>query len=152
MELVEFSEKLAKEYASWEYAAPYDIYNLPSWDTMLQKGYKVTTPEGRKNSYAYKYQNNFVGVVTFKEIQDYIYVGIALSPNSCGKGFGKSVLSRAMEDYDKQHIRKKPFYAEIRSWNERSIKTCQKCGFIIIGKKICKGLSGDFEGVCLKRV
>ena len=152
MELVKFNEELAKEYASWKYPAPYDIYNLPAWDTMVEKGYKVTTPEGRKNSYAYKYENNLIGVVTFKQNDEHIYVGIALSPNSCGKGFGKIVMSRAIEDYEKHNKRTKPFYVEIRTWNERSIKTCQKCGFVIIGRKTCKGLSGDFEGVCLEYI
>ena len=152
MELVEFSKDLAKEYAFWRYSAPYDIYNLPHWDVMVKKGYKVTTPEGRRNFYAYKYQNKLIGVVSFKEKDEHIYVGIALSPNSCGKGFGKIVLSRAIEDYDKQNNRKKPFYVEIRSWNERSIKTCQKCGFVIVGRKICNGISGNFEGVCLERI
>jgi len=150
MELVDFNEELAKEYASWKYPAPYDVYNLPSWDVMVEKGYKVTTPEGRKSSYAYKNENDLIGVVTFKEKDEHVYVGIALSPYLCGKGYGKMVMSRAMEDYDNNNKRNKPFYAEIRSWNERSIKTCQKCGFEIVERKICKGLSGDFEGVCLK--
>lgn len=150
MELVKFTEELAKEYASWKYASPYDVYNLPLWEEMKQNKFRITTEEGRKDCYAYAEEGNLVGVVSFKETPENIYTGIALSPNLCGKGLGRMVLALALEEYSKNHNRTKPFYVEIRAWNERSIKTCQKCGFVIVDKKLCKGKDGNFEGVCLE--
>ena len=150
MRLVNFTEKLARQYAGWKYPKPYDVYNLPSWDEMELKKYKITTYQGRLGYYAFVEDDVLVGVVSFKEMDTCIYMGIGLSPNMCGKGLGYQVLSKALEEYDKNNIRTKPFYAEVRAWNHRSIKTCQKCGFKIVDRKMCRGKDGDFEGVCLQ--
>lgn len=151
MKLVKFTEKLAKKYVSWKYITPYDIYNLPTWEEMKQKEYKATTQKGRKNYFAYVEDDAFLGVVSFKETSDNIYIGIAISPNLCGKGLGAKVLAQALKDFDKKNNRTKPFYSEVRSWNQRSIKTFQKCGFVVLETKKCKGKDGDFEGVCLQQ-
>ena len=151
MELTQFTEDLAKTYASWRYSSPYDIYNLPSWEQMLAQNSPITTPQGRANYYAYTQNSKLISVVSFKKNDNNIYVGIALCPDCCGRGLGAEVLNQALKDYDQNNNRTLPFYVEIREWNQRSIKTCQKCGFKIIDKKICKGKDDDFLGVCLER-
>ena len=150
MRIKSLTEKLAKEYASWEYPKPYDIYNLPEWDIMKASKYSVTTTIGRKQCYAFVQDNILMAVVSFKEKESAIYSGIALNPSFCGKGNGYKILTKAISYYDKKHTRTKPFCAEVRAWNIRSIKTCEKSGFVALHTSICKGKDGDFEGVYLE--
>ncbi len=146
---VEFTENRAIEYVGWKYDGNFDVYNMPSWEYLKSKNSAICTKEGRKDFYCYEENGLTFGVVRFKELEDCIYVGIALNPKACGKGMGRIVLKTAITDYDNEHSRKKPLKVEVRSWNVRSIKTAEYCGFKKVGTTLCDGREGKFEGVVL---
>lgn len=42
------SEEQAKEISNWKYTGEHSIYNLPSWDRMVQENYSLTDAVGAR--------------------------------------------------------------------------------------------------------
>ena len=43
------SKNQAQEISKWQYPNEYAVYNLPTWDIMLAKGYSLTDDQKKKD-------------------------------------------------------------------------------------------------------
>lgn len=139
-------EKQAKEITSWHYTEEYSIYNLPSWDTMIQKSYSLADRIKRENYISYI---NEVGeLVGFANLsltkEDTVFFGIGVSPKYCDIGLGKTITKMALIESQKR-FPDKPVVLEVRTWNKRAIKCYKSQGFEIVGTKQQKTAMGQGE-------
>lgn len=67
-------------------------------------------------------------------------VGYWLGKEFWGKGIASAALARFVED-----VKARPLYAHVAITNAASIRVLQKCGFILSGKEIFRGLDGEPE-------
>ena len=70
-----------------------------------------------------KFQNNYVGIITFVSNEDKIFIGINIDPNERGKHIGNLALKELIE---KNLLFDTEIYAQIKKNNLPSIKLFQK--------------------------
>lgn len=128
-----FTEAHAKEISTWVYEGKYSIYNFPPWKIMLKEKFALCNPIKRKSFIAYTDEaDNLIGFVNLVDEGKYVFFGIGLKPNICGKGIGKEVVNMSIEE-SKNKFGLKPIILEVRSFNKRAIKCYESQGFKIIG-------------------
>ena len=148
---VSMNEQYAKEICAWKYDGDYAIYNLPSYEEALDKGYGMTKKENQDNYICYIYKEKVVAYVNMKEMPDNkIFMGIGLRPDYCGQGKGKYFLEDSIKEIQKRY----PgylIYLEVRSFNQRAIRAYQKVGFKITDTVIKKDrLGNDCEFIVME--
>lgn len=136
MEFVEeiSSKEIAQKIADWNYASPYDIYNMD--------GKKEAIEEILSNDYyIYSYKDILIGYFCFgnaaqvpnneKNIyndEDYLEIGIGLNPQFCDSGKGYNFFSKAIKVGTELYEQKK-FRLTVAQFNKRAIKVYKKYGF-----------------------
>lgn len=131
----DMNENLAKEIASWQYEGDYEIYNMPDYQTMKNKGYSLCNPAKAKEFYCFLNENQqLVGYSRFILKDDKWVMGIGLSPKHVGHGLGSKIIDLSINEIRKINPNAK-ITLEVRSWNERAIKCYLKSGFEITKKE-----------------
>ena len=129
------SEGQAKEISNWEYTGEYSIYNLPSWDKMVQENYSLTDTVKRERYIGYVNEDGeLVGFINLLDEGDTVFFGIGIKPNFCGKGIGKIITNIALIESQKK-FPNKPVLLEVRTWNKRAVNCYKSQGFEIIETK-----------------
>ncbi|MFL0248683.1 GNAT family N-acetyltransferase [Candidatus Clostridium stratigraminis] len=137
MELTAYrlSEGQAKEISNWEYTGEYSIYNLPSWDKMVQENYSLTNTVKRQRYIGYTNKDReLVGFVNLLDKGDTVFFGIGIKPDFCGKGIGKIITKMALMESQKR-FPNKPVILEVRTWNKRAVNCYKSQGFEIVETK-----------------
>lgn len=137
MELIshKLSEQQAKEISNWKYNGDYSIYNLPTWNKMVQDNYSLCDNAKRERYIGYLNENKeLVGFINLLDEGDSVFFGIGINPNYCGKGLGKIVTKKALFECEKR-FPNKPIILEVRTWNERATSCYKSQGFEIIETK-----------------
>ena len=136
-------EDYARQIVEWKYENEYDIYNLPSYDECLEKGYGITK-ENRKNDYMVYIIGGEVVFYSNAKLMDNnkVYLGVGLKPKYCGKGYGNYFLTDSVKNI-KSRYPNSILYLEVRSWNKRAIKAYEKIGFKIINTVVSKDRLGN---------
>ncbi len=132
--ICEFTEKDAKEICEWRYNSPYDIYNLPDWETITQQKWGLADEVKRKTEfYSIREGKDLIGYFRFIKNEEFVMLGLGIIPNMCGCGLGKQIMTCIkkvfVERYPNEILR-----LEVRSFNIRAIKCYEKAGFIIKDK------------------
>lgn len=126
------SEEQAKEISNWKYPGEYSIYDLPSWDKMVEENYSLTNDVKRERFISYTNEDGeFVGFVNLLDEGDSVFFGIGVKPDYCGKGIGKIITKMALTESQKR-FPNKPIVLEVRTWNKRAIHCYQSQGFKIV--------------------
>ena len=87
----------------------------------------------REQNYRTFYDEDcLVGFVNIKEEETEVFIGIGVSPELCGRGYGQRILQETYA-ISKELYPDKPLYLEVWTWNERAIRCYQKVGFEIVG-------------------
>lgn len=147
---VKFTEELAKEITTWRYEEEYEIYNLPSWDEIINKQISLCKKEKRKNFIGYlNEENNLIGFVNLVDEGDSVFLGIGVKPEYCGVGIGKQIIKMALDECSKRY-ENKPIILEVRSWNKRAIKCYESQGFKIVKIKKQETYAGFGEIFVMK--
>lgn len=120
--------------ASWNYTGEYEIYNMPSYQEQKEKKVAFGNPKCAKNFYAYYDESTLIGFTNILEEEKEVFIGIGVSPDICGKGYGQKILQIA-HSISKTLYPNKPMYLEVRTWNKRAIACYQKAGFKIDGQE-----------------
>lgn len=129
------SEGQAKEISYWKYTGEYSIYNLPSWDKMVQENYSMTNIFKRERYTGYTNEDGeLVGFVNLLDEGDTVFFGIGIKPNFCGKGIGKIITKMALIESQKK-FPNKPVVLEVRTWNKRAMNCYKSQGFEIVETK-----------------
>ena len=129
----ELTEKDAKSMCLWRYEPPYDVYDLPCWESCAANGYSFTNEEKRKSEYYSVYENgSVIGFFRLKKQADCISAGLGLAPEHCGKGFGTELMTLIIKEY-KSRYQGNPLRLEVRDFNERAVRCYASSGFRVIG-------------------
>lgn len=122
-----------QEICAWKYAGDYAAYNLPSYESMLEKQAGFCNPRREGNYAAWYLEGQLVGFTNLREEDQAVFVGIGVKPEYCDRGYGQKILEEVYV-LSKQRCPDKPLYLEVRTWNERAVRCYQKAGFRIIGE------------------
>lgn len=126
------SEQEKMEICSWKYDKEYEIYNLPSYEEMKEKGLGFMNPKSEKHYRGYIDDEVLVGFTNILEEEHEVFIGIGVNPKLCNKGYGQLILNESYK-LSKQLYPNKPLYLEVRTWNKRAINCYKKAGFKIVG-------------------
>jgi ribosomal-protein-alanine N-acetyltransferase len=144
------SEEQAKEVSNWSYIGEYSIYNLPSWEKMVQKNYSLCDNVKRERYIGYTNINEeLVGFVNLLDEGETVFFGIGINPNYCDKGIGKVITKMALIE-SKKRFPNKPVVLEVRTWNKRAVNCYKSEGFEIIETKQQKTHIGFGEFYVMK--
>lgn len=126
------SEEQANEISNWKYTGKYSIYNLPSWDKMVEENYSLTDNVKRERYIGYINANGeLVGFVNLLDEGDTVFFGIGIKPNYCSKGIGKVITKMALIE-SQNRFPNKPVILEVRTWNKRAVNCYKSQGFEIV--------------------
>lgn len=129
------TEEFAKQICNWCYEAPYDFYNLPSWEEMCQERYALCDSVKRQRFIGYlNEQDQLGGFVNLLNEDEHVFFGIGVHPDYCSKGIGQQIIALAKLECIRRYGQK-PLYLEVRTWNKRAIRCYEAQGFKIIGIK-----------------
>ncbi|MCM0648896.1 GNAT family N-acetyltransferase [Clostridium swellfunianum] len=129
------SEEQAKEISSWKYTGEYSIYNLPSWEKMIEENYSLTDNVKRDRFVGYMNDTGeLVGFVNLLDEGDTVFFGIGIKPDYCSKGIGKMITKMALIE-SQNRFPNKPVILEVRTWNKRAVNCYESQGFEIIETK-----------------
>ncbi|WP_370832155.1 GNAT family N-acetyltransferase [Clostridium sp.] len=129
------SEEQAREISNWKYTGEYSIYNLPSWDKMIQENYSLTDNVKRERYIGYVNEDGeLIGFVNLLDEGDTVFFGIGIKPNYCSKGVGKVITKMALIE-SQNRFPNKPIVLEVRTWNKRAVNCYKSQGFEIVETK-----------------
>lgn len=121
------TEKDAKIITNWKYNPPYDCYNYPSWNYILENKWFIGIKSKReKIAYTIFTETYILGGIYLKIKNDKAFLGIDTNPLFCGKGYGKLVLKMAKKITDEKKL---DILLKVRSFNIRAIKCYLNFGF-----------------------
>ena len=127
---------ILKEIISWKYEGQYEVYNMDSYDKLKQRGASILDVNKKDNYVCFFCDDELVGYTNISKKNDKeIFLGIGLSPKYCGKGFGKDILNKSIEEIKRRYKNVK-ISLKVRSWNKRAISCYMKAGFNIINTVI----------------
>lgn len=152
--MVSVSEAYAKEFSSWRYTGEYSVYNLPSWDKMIQMNYALTIEEKRNKEYkAFISEDaSLLAMCRHIEKNDEIIVGIGVNPQYLSMGIGKFAIKN-FTDWLISNYPYKSICLEVRTWNERAVQCYKNSGYIItktLEKETPLGI-GEFYKMCFTK-
>lgn len=132
--VVPLTEANGQELCNWKYPPPYELYNWPLWETMLQDQSEFADPQIRAEQYRAVVDEDGLlsGFVQFFPIVGVTRLGLGLRPDLCGKGSGigtQFVQLLALEA--QRQAPHQEIDLEVLVWNERAIRTYQRAGFTI---------------------
>lgn len=122
----------AEDISEWNYEAPYNIYEWMPWSQMEALGIEFGDPELRRNQYVsvVNEQGILCGFAQLFPMEGVVRLGIGMRPELCGHGLGhifmEAIVQAALTRYPEREID-----LEVLTWNQRAIRTYQKCGFTI---------------------
>lgn len=129
--LSEFSEQDARAVCGWRYEAPYDLYNLPEWAIVQREKWGMADREKRQREFcALRKGGELAGYFRLMERPGGVEIGLGLSPEFCGKGYGAWLMALILREANARYPGKAA-YLRVRTFNERAIKCYQRAGFEI---------------------
>jgi [ribosomal protein S18]-alanine N-acetyltransferase len=162
------TEEQGRQICTWRYPAPYDVYNLPSWEHMAQNREEFADPliraaqyravlsdagmraDGRTDgdSSLIASQANLCGFAQFFPMADVTRLGFGLHPDLCSQGSGVSFVCAITDEA----LRCRPnaeIDLEVLTWNKRAIRTYLKAGFLMEDTYERMGKTGMIEVHCM---
>ena len=121
-----------RELCSWRYAGEYAVYNLPSYEELLESRSGFMDPEQEAGYLAFLVDGLLTGFVHIMETPAQVLIGIGVRPELCGMGYGSQILNEACELIHRR-FPAKPIVLVVRTWNLRAIRCYQRAGFRIDG-------------------
>jgi len=133
----------AEQLCTWLYDPPYDVYNLPAWETVCANGWELSNDAARKREYrAVRKHGELFAFGRIFRLGSYVLIGIGLKPEDCGQGSGRMVLEILLKEAREMYPGI-PLALEVRTFNERAIQCYRKAGFEITKKYRRGTLDGE---------
>lgn len=150
LNICEFVETDAKSICGWRYESPYDIYNYPNWETIIQQKWGMADETKRKTEfYTIKNDNGLLGFFRLVKYDSFVMLGLGIKPEMCGCGLGEQVMSCIKKVFSERYPNDL-LCLEVRSFNMRAIKCYGKAGFIIKDKYFKKTPKDSAEFVLME--
>lgn len=142
MEFSPLTEADVRAIAAWVYPPPYDVYNLPDWDTVQAQGWALADPERRSQQFtAIRSGGALIGYYRIQRQGETGLLGLGLRPDLCGQGHGPAavgeILTRLRGDTTLCEI-----VLEVRRFNQRAIRCYARCGFRPAGAPYTRDVLG----------
>ncbi|MTI65358.1 MAG: GNAT family N-acetyltransferase [Firmicutes bacterium] len=132
LKLGELSKENVKEICTWNYSAPYDVYNWPDWDEMDKSEPSLDNKKRKKMFYSILDDKDFIGFVELNYPKEGLTrIGLGLRPDYCSKGIGKEVVDLIINKLKSKHPENK-IDLEVLTWNKRALKVYKRTGFKIV--------------------
>lgn len=126
----------AKIISKWNYEGIYSVYNFPTWEEMLKNNWILTNSTLLEKEFLGFFSNSELiayGRIFFNNNK--ISLGIGVSPTWCGKGLGKKIVLKLINESKARH-EDAIISLEVRSFNKRAIRCYENVRFNIKDKYI----------------
>jgi len=121
----------AVQICNWRYEPPYDCYNLPSWDNMIQHDLELANEQIRQQQYRSLYcGRELIGFIQLFPLLQVLRLAIFLSPAHCNQGLGQVAVKLAIQEAQQLDATAE-IDLEVECWNQRAISCYTKAGFRI---------------------
>ena len=128
-----FSEEDGRAVCTWRYPPPYDVYDLPPWETACARGYGVADAEKRAQFTAVCRGGALAGFFRLRPEDGGVTLGLGLAPEHCGQGLGGALLALCI-GAAAARFPGKPLRLEVRAFNARAIRCYRAAGFCETGR------------------
>lgn len=131
----QMDEDSAREIVSWQYEAPYDIYN--SAPDRIEESVQGYLDPANKYFTIWSTADALIGFRCFGADArvpggDYgaeaLDMGGGLKPDLTGRGLGAGFMEAAME-FAHRHFAPVAFRATVAAFNKRALRVCEKIGY-----------------------
>lgn len=139
----------SREIACWRYSGPWRCYDLRPEDGLLQAedGYHAVVGDPGGELVGFLCIGEEARVPGIDDEPGVVDVGVGMRPELVGRGhgarFGEAVLAHL------RAVGASRARAVVQSWNERSIRTAYRMGFVESGRHVCRQDGRDVEYVVL---
>ena len=130
-EFVPMNLEYIKKIEKWKYNGFLkEIYVKPYFDNYNEETKEMKGPGGC-DGFAVLNQNKLIGLFEFYFKENIMEIGLAISPDIVGQGFGEEFLRKGIEfginhyDYNKEYIQ-----LSVNKKNKPAIRVYEKAGFI----------------------
>ena len=147
--IVPYTIEHAKIISTWKYEPPYDVYNFPSYEYMIEHNSSFLDVDSMTYHSIINDDNELIAVCNLSEEEDQVFFGISVNPIYCWMGLSKTILPMLIKHADELYH--KPLYLQVRMWNERAIKAYRNVGFKFIAKGLLKTETGPALFYIMKR-
>lgn len=132
MRLAPMTAAHAEAICEWRYPPPYDRFNWPCWEEVIERRLEIGDPWIREMQYAsvLNGRDELVGYVQFFPLLNATRLGLGMRPDLCGRGGGAVMTRLAAEEA----LRRTPGVEvdlEVLVWNLRAIRAYEKAGFVL---------------------
>jgi RimJ/RimL family protein N-acetyltransferase len=128
-------EAAARQIAGWQYAPPYDIYNLPPDELeatikglLLPDLHYYSVWDETSSLIAFRCFGEDATVPGGDYSADALDMGGGLRPDLTGKGMGASIMEAAFA-FARGTFAPNAFRATVAEFNLRALKVCEKVGY-----------------------
>lgn len=120
----------AREICGWRYDPPYDVYQFPAWDKMVEALEEFADPEIRSLQYCgvMNEQGTLCGFAQFFPLAGLTRLGLGMRPDLCGQGVGEAFVRSVVEEATIRSLGQ-AVDLEVHEWNRRAFKIYERCGF-----------------------
>lgn len=149
--IASMSLSAVKAICLWKYPEPYDVYNYMSFDEAVRSNSPLLKEESKDNYLCFWENDTLTAYINIYLKDSKVFIGIALSPDNCGKGLGKTYLKKGIEIAKSRHPDRE-IWVQVRTWNARAVKCYESCGFKEKYKEIIKDRFGNDDEFVFMRL
>ncbi|HOA89802.1 MAG TPA: GNAT family protein [Propioniciclava tarda] len=143
MEVVEFSEHLARLVCSWHYDPPFDVYNTPDFGHAHEAGWAIAMPATRAEQFRGIASNgSLIGFFRVSCRDGRLLLGVGMDPALTGSGLGREFMEAVLADVTARFAGQR-IEAEVRPFNERALRCYRSAGFVDAGARTIHPLGED---------
>lgn len=133
----QLTETDAREVVAWHYPPPYDCYDSPPWDEVVEQGWAITDPTARATQFTAMRtpDGRLVGFLRLRVAGEppSVLLSCGLHPAWCGRGLGRSLVAHAVERTASEHPGS-DLALDVRPFNTRAIRLYAGSGFTAHGQ------------------
>jgi ribosomal-protein-alanine N-acetyltransferase len=124
------TEEHGRIICTWKYPSPYDVYNSPSWEHMIQEEQDYADAQIRAEQFGavVDAKGQLSGFVQYFPIVGVTRLGLGLRPDLCGGGLGTAFVQFLVAEAKKRAPHHE-IDLEVPTWNERAQRSYLKAGF-----------------------
>ena len=123
----------AQAIALWQYEPPYDFYNWPVEEAptamVIPDAFVSFDLHGRPaGTFSFGSDGQIPTVEENPYGPGFLDIGLRLRPDLCGQGLGESYVKAGLS-FGREQYQAERFRLSVAAFNQRAIKTYEKCGF-----------------------
>lgn len=119
------TEKTVKAICQWEYAPPYDAYSFKGHANR----YLLDTSTWGTEQFCLVENGMLLGQVSCQYDGSSLWVGWAMAPQFCGKGYGTIFVEKCIAELRRIKRHSGRILLRVAARNQRAIRAYQKAGF-----------------------